>query len=202
MKEWMQNYGYLLGILAAVIVIFAVVLYFAAKAYSKHMRAYRSEEAELKRLTALKEKYRPFEVETIKNAPAEEILEGVALVYQVYLQKKDDMEKEFLLLKEEQQLIYVLDVFVSDGSLKVFFAENTNILRSRIVPALRLVGLTEEAERAEKIRKMYDVTEEEASLSEKIIEEEDNYFAENGILSRIKLAGAEYIKENVSLLKI
>ncbi len=202
MKEWMQSYGYLLGILVAVIVIFAVALYFAAKAYSKHMRAFKSEEAELKRLTALKEKYRSFEVETIKNAPAEEILEGVALVYQVYLQKKDDIEKEFLLLKEEQQLIYVLDVFVSDGSLKVFFTENTDILRNRIVPALKLVGLTEEAERTERIRKMYDVTEEEASLNEKIIDAEDSLFAEKDILSRIKLHSAEYIKDNVSLLKL
>ena len=202
MKEWMQNYGYLLGVLAAVIVLFVVVLYFAARAYSKHMNTFRKEEAELKRLTALKEKYRPFDEETIKNAPEEEILEGVALVYQVYLQKKDDMEKEFLLLKEEQQYIYVLDVFVSDGSLKTFFKDNADILRSRIVPALKLIGLTEEAERAERIRKMYDVTEEGASLNERIIDEEDEFFTENDILSRIKLKGAEYIKDNVSLLKL
>ena len=202
MKEWMQNYGYLLGVLAAVIVLFVVVLYFAARAYSKHMNAFKKEEAELKRLTALKEKYRPFDEETIKNAPEEEILEGVALVYRVYLQKKDDMEKEFLLLKEEQQYIYVLDVFVSDGSLKTFFKDNADILRRRIVPALKLVGLAEEAERAEKIRKMYDVTEEEISFSEKTIDEEDEFFTENNLLSRIKLKGAEYIKENISLLKL
>ncbi len=202
MKEWMQNYGYLLGVLAVVIVLFVVVLYFAARAYSKHMNTFRKEEAELKRLTALKEKYRPFDEETIKNAPEEEILEGVALVYQVYLQKKDDMEKEFLLLKEEQQYIYVLDVFVSDGSLKIFFKDNADILRSRIVPALKLIGLTEEAERAERIRKMYDVTEEGASLNERIIDEEDEFFTENDILSRIKFKGAEYIKDNVSLLKL
>ena len=133
MKEWLQSYGYLLLILVAVIVLFLVVFYFAVRAYSKHMNAYKKEEAELKRLTALKEKYRPFDEETIKNAPTEEILEGVALVYQVYLQKKDNMEEEFLNLKTEQQLIYVLDVFASDGTLKIFFAENGDILRSRIV---------------------------------------------------------------------
>lgn len=202
MKEWLQSYGYLLLVLVAVIVIFAVVFYFAVRAYSKHMDAYKKEEAELKRLTALKEKYRNFDEDVIKNAPAEEILEGVALVYQVYLQKKDDMEEEFLKLKTEQQLIYVLDVFVADGSLKTFFAENGEILRSRIVPAFSLVGLDEESESAEKIRKMYDVTEEDVSFNEKLIDEEDKFFAEKDILSRIKLKGAEYIKDNVALLKL
>lgn len=202
MKEWLQNYGYLLGILAAVIVLFIVVFYFAVRAYSKHMNAYKKEEAELKRLTALKEKYRSFDEETIKCAPDEEILEGVALVYQVHLQKKDDMEKEFLLLREEQQYIYILDVFVADGSLKTFFSENGDILRSRITSALRLIGLPEAAEAAEKIRKMYDITEEDASFSEKAIDEADKYFEENDILSRIKLHSAEYIKNNIELLKL
>lgn len=202
MKEWLQSYGYLLWVLALVIVVFIVVFYFAVRAYSKHMKTYKAQEAEIKRLTALKEKFRDFDENTIKNTHNDEILEGVALIYQIHLQKKDDMEKEFLLLKEEQQYIYVLDVFVSDGSLKTFFKENTDILRSRIVPALKLVGLSEEAERAEKIRRMYDVTEEEISLSEKIIDDEDRFFAESDILTGIKLKSAEYIKENISLLKL
>lgn len=202
MKEWLQSYGYLLGVLVAVIVIFVVVLYFAARAYSKHVNAFKSEEAEIKRLTALKEKYRDFDENVIANAPKEEILEGVALVYQLYLQKKENIEEEFLLLKNEQQLIYVLDVFVSDGSIKMFFSENTDILRSRIVPALQLIGLSEEAEIAEKIRKMHDVNDIEASYSEKEIEKADVLFAQNDILSKIKLNGAEYILNNVSLLKL
>lgn len=201
MKEWLQNYGYLLFILAAVIVLFVVVFYFAVRAYSKHMNAYKKEEAELKRLTALKEKYKPFDENVIRSAPADEILEGVALVYQVYLQKKDDMEKEFLLMKKEQQYIYVLDVFVSDGSLRSFFRDNADILRCRLVPALELIGLCDVAEKAERIRKMYDVKEEEVSLDEKLIEETDKVFLDSDVLSRIKLHSAEYIKENVSILK-
>lgn len=201
MKEWLQNYGYLLFVLAAVIVLFVVVFYFAVRAYSKHMNAYKKEEAELKRLTALKEKYKAFDEGVIRNAPTDEILEGVALVYQVYLQKKDDMEKEFLLMKKEQQYIYVLDVFVADGSLRNFFRDNDDILRSRLVPALELIGLCGVAEKAEKIRKMYDVKEEEVSLDEKLIEETDKIFLGSDVLSRIKLHSAEYIKENISILK-
>lgn len=201
MKEWLSDYGYLLIVFVAVLAVFIVVLNFAAKAYSKHMKSYKAEEAEIKRLTALKEKYKSLDENTIKNAPDEEVLEGVALIYQLFLQKKENMEEEFLRLPEEIQSIYVLDVFVSDGGVKAFFSENTDILRCRIVPALKLIGMNEEAEKVEKIRRMYDVNDPEASLSEKEIEETDKILLEADILSRIKLQGAEYIKENTELLK-
>lgn len=201
MKEWLSNYGYLLIVLVAVLAVFIVVLNFAARAYSKHMKSYKAEEAEIKRLTALKEKYKSLDENTIKNAPDEEVLEGVTLIYQLFLQKKENMEEEFLRLPKEIQSIYVLDVFVSDGGVKAFFSENTDILRCRIVPALKLIGMNDEAEKVEKIRRMYDETDLEASLSEKEIEETDKILLEADILSRIKLQGAEYIKENIGILK-
>lgn len=201
MKEWLSNYGYLLIVLVAVLAVFIVVLNFAARAYSKHMKSYKAEEAEIKRLTALKEKYKSLDENTIKNAPDEEVLEGVALIYQLFLQKKENIEEEFLRLPKEIQSIYVLDVFVSDGGVKAFFSENTDILRCRIVPALKLIGMNDEAEKVEKIRRMYDETDLEASLSEKEIEETDKILLEADILSRIKLQGAEYIKENTGILK-
>ena len=201
MKEWLSNYGYLLIVLVAVLAVFIVVLNFAARAYSRHMKSYKAEEAEIKRLTALKEKYKSLDENTIKNAPDEEVLEGVTLIYQLFLQKKENMEEEFLRLPKEIQSIYVLDVFVSDGGVKAFFSENTDILRCRIVPALKLIGMNDEAEKVEKIRRMYDETNLEASLSEKEIEETDKILLEADILSRIKLQGAEYIKENTGILK-
>lgn len=201
MKEWLSNYGYLLIVLVAVLAVFIVVLNFAARAYSKHMKSYKAEEAEIKRLTALKEKYKSLDENTIKNAPDEEVLEGVALIYQLSLQKKENIEEEFLRLPKEIQSIYVLDVFVSDGGVKAFFSENADILRCRIVPALKLIGMNDEAEKVEKIRRMYDETDLEASLSEKEIEETDKILLEADILSRIKLQGAEYIKENTGILK-
>ena len=201
MKEWLSNYGYLLIVLVAVLAVFIVVLNFAARAYSKHMKSYKAEEAEIKRLTALKEKYKSLDENTIKNAPDEEVLEGVTLIYQLFLQKKENVEEEFLRLSKEIQSIYVLDVFVSDGGVKAFFSENTDILRCRIVPALKLIGMNDEAEKVEKIRRMYDETDLEASLSEKEIEETDKILLEADILSRIKLQGAEYIKENTGILK-
>lgn len=201
MKEWFSQYGYLVVVFFVVLAIFIVVLNFAAKAYSKHMKSFRAEEAEIKRLTALKEKYKDFSEETIKSAPDEEVLEGVALIYQLFLQKKENIEEEFLNLSDEKKSIYVLDVFVSDGGVKEFFSANTDILRKRIVPALQLIGLSEDAKLINEISRMYDEKDIEASLSEKRIEEIDKIIRESNLLSRIKLEGAKYIKENIELIK-
>lgn len=201
MKEWFSSYGYLLIVLVVVLAVFIVLLNMAAKAYSKHMSRYKAEEAEIKRLTALKEKFKDFDEESLLKADKSEILEGVALTYQLYLQKKDNMEDEFLKFNEAQQYIYVLDVFVQDASVKTFFSENTDILRSRIVPAMKLIGLEEESEKIERIRRMYDNFDEEVSYSEKEMEETDKYLKDGDILRRIKLFAAEYILNNISLLK-
>ena len=201
MKEWLSQYGYLILVFFAVLAIFIVVLNFAAKAYSKHMKSFKAEEAEIKRLTALKEKYKDLSEEAISSAPDEELLEGVALIYQLFLQKKDNVEEEFLKLSSEIQSIYVLDVFVADGGVEEFFTANTNILRMRLVPALELIGLNEDAKRLSAISRMYDEDDYEASFSRKRLEDADKFFRDSDILSRIKLNSAKYIKENVSLLK-
>ncbi len=201
MKEWLSQYGYLILVFFAVLAIFIVVLNFAAKAYSKHMKSFKAEEAEIKRLTALKEKYKDLSEEAISSAPDEELLEGVALIYQLFLQKKDNVEEEFLKLSSEIQSIYVLDVFVADGGVEEFFTANTNILRMRLVPALELIGLNEDANRLSAISRMYDEDDYEASFSRKKLEDADKFFRDSDILSRIKLNSAKYIKENVSLLK-
>lgn len=201
MKEWLSQYGYLILVFFAVLAIFIVVLNFAAKAYSKHMKSFKAEEAEIKRLTALKEKYKDLSEEAISSAPDEELLEGVALIYQLFLQKKDNVEEEFLKLSSEIQSIYVLDVFVADGGVEEFFTANTNILRMRLVPALELIGLNEDAKRLSAISRMYDEDDYEASFSRKKLEDADKFFRDSDILSRIKLNSAKYIKENVNLLK-
>ena len=201
MKEWLSQYGYLIIVFFVVLAVFIVVLNFAAKAYSKHQKLFKAEEAELKRLTALKEKYKGFDEEVIKSADSEELLEGIALIYQLYLQKKENIEEEFLKLSKEQQSIYVLDVFVADGGAKEFFSANTNILRMRLESALQLIGLDDDAKLIGEISRMYDDDDLEASYSEKKIEEVDKILQDSEILSRIKLNGAEYIKANIGLLK-
>lgn len=199
MAEWFKEYWYLAVIFVVVCAVAAVIFYFAGRSYRAYRTSYRNQEAEIKRLIALKEKYVPLTEKAINESDISETLEGTALSYQLYLQKKDDMEKEFQLLSQEKRYIYTLDVFVQDKSVKVFFNENGDILRMEITKALELIGMTDFAVRIEKIRRMYDNEDESVSYSEKEIENLDNFITENDILTEIKLKGAEFIKKNSQL---
>lgn len=199
MTEWFKEYWYLAVIFVVVCLIAAVIFYFAGKSYSKYRASYKSQEAEIKRLLALKEKFVPLTEKAITESDDLETLEGTALSYQLFLQKQDDMEKEFALMSEEKRYIYTLDVFVQDKSISDFFRENGDILRMEITKAISLIGMTEFAEKIEKIRKMFDGNDETVSLSEAEIENLQSYIDENDILTTIKLKSAEYIKNNFQL---
>lgn len=197
MAEWFRQYWpYAIGLVAACIVAF-FVFRAAARSSSQHKKRYKQEEEYITRLKALKEKYVPLTREAAEAAPDEELLEGTALGIQLFLQKKDEIEKEFLALSKERKLVYTLDVFVSDKTLDSFFRSNSEILKSRLVPALLAVGLEAQAERILPVAKMFDDKDEETSLDPKKIAELDNELENEGFLSFIKLSAAKYIKENV-----
>ncbi len=201
MKEWLSQHGYLLLVLVAVCIGAAVIFFFAVRAYSKHNALYKAQEAEMKRLLALKEKYMNFTEETLCEADVEEILEGVALSYQLRLQKEGDPEKAFELLNEEKQKLYVLDVFCADADVKVFFSENGKIVKDRIIPALIMIGMEDFSLRLKAIYDMYDEANEEISYSENKIEKMNEFISDNDILRKIKSEGAKYIKNNFSAVK-
>ncbi len=196
MSEWLDQYGYLLIVLAVVTVIAAVIFYFAGRALSRHNREYKAQEKEIKRLLALKEKYKNLTSEAILSADDSELLEGVALSYQLVLQKKEDIEAAFSEMNDFRKDIYALDVFAQDGSAKEFFSQNGDILRKRIVAALEKAGMEDFSKKLSKIALMYDKDDETVSYSEKEIAEIDKYIEENDILTQIKLKSAEYIKNN------
>ncbi len=201
MKEWLSQHGYLLLVLAGVCVGAAVIFYFAVRAYSKHNALYRAQEAEMKRLLALKEKYMNFTQETLSSADENELLEGVALSYQLRLQKDETPEKAFELMNEEKQKLYVLDVFCADGDVRVFFSENGKIVKDRIIPALSMIGMEDFSDKLKDVYDMYDEANEEISFSENKIEKMNAFIRDNDILSKIKSAGAKYIKNNFSAVK-
>lgn len=201
MKEWLSQHGYLLFVFAGVCIVAAVVFFFAVRAYSKHNAVYRAQEAEMKRLLALKERYMNFTEEALACADDGEILEGVALSYQLRLQKQEDPEKAFELLNEEKQLLYVLDVFCADADVKTFFTENGKIVKSRILPALDMIGMTDFSLKLKEIYDMYDSKNEEISYSENKIKEMNDYISGADILTKIKAEGAIYIKNNFSAVK-
>ena len=192
-QYWMYAFGFILAV-----AVFAVVLKMAVKAYKSYYKRYRAEEQEMKRLLSLKEKYGTLTVEAIQNGDINELLEGVALSYQLKLQKCDDMTAEFNKLNDEKKYIYALDVFVSDGNVKTFFSENGKELTGIIVPALRTIGLDETAGKIETLRLMYDEKDETVNFDPKLIEQIQQYMVENDVFTKIKTQGAQYIRENVT----
>lgn len=142
-----------------------------------------------------------FTEETLASADEKEILEGVALSYQLRLQKEENPEKAFELLGEEKKKLYVLDVFCADGDVKVFFSENGKIVKEKIIPALTMIGMEDFAIKLKDVYDMYDEANEEISYSENKIEKMNEYISDNDILSKIKSEGAKYIKNNFSAVK-
>lgn len=196
MKQWFSQYWHLVLLCAVCLAIMAIVFRFAAKAYGKYRKSYKAQEAEIKRLLALKERFVPLTQKAILESDDSQTLEGTALSIHLPLQKAENMEKEFSLLSKEKRYIYLLDVFVSDGSAAVFMKENGDILRMDICNALSLIGMEDFAEKFEPIRKMFDKNDVEVSYNESKIEEMDSFILQNDILSQIKLQGAKYIKNN------
>lgn len=199
MLEWFKEYWYLAVIFVIVCIIAAVIFYFAGKSYRNYRTSYKNQETEIKRLIALKEKYVPLTEKAISESDSLETLEGVALSYQLFLQKQEDMEKEFSLLSKEKRCIYTLDVFVQDASVNEFFTQNGDILRKEITDALNLIGMTDFADRIDKVRKMFDDEDMTTSWNQKEIDALQIFVEEKDILTAIKLNSAEYLKRNFQL---
>lgn len=196
--NWLKEYPlYAVG-LVGVIIVFLIVLRFAGKAYTRYYERYRKEEAEIKRLVALKEKYRVLTEDLIKNADNSELLEGVALSFQLKLQKEEKQEEMFSSFAKEIQYAYALDVFCGENQIRDFFRENGDILKDIIIPAFSVIGLEKEGEMLLPLKLMYDENDSTTSFSEGKIKEIEDYFQKNNILTKIKEKGAEYIKDNVS----
>lgn len=196
MAEWMSKYWYLVIVFVVVCAVAGVIMYFAAKAYSRHQREYKKQEKEIKRLLELKERYKELTKDVIMSADDGELLEGTALSYQLVLQKIDDNEAAFEQMSDCKKDIYTLDVFVSDASVKTFFSENGDILRKRIVGALDRIGMEAFSKDLNEIALMFDVSDETVSYSVQKIEKFDEYMLGSDILTQIKLKGAEYIRNN------
>lgn len=199
--QWLSQYGYLIAVFVVVLIAFVFVFMKAVEAYSKHNKTYKNQENELKRLTALKNKYKDASNEDLAAFDENEILEGTALVYQVALQKCDDMEKAFLSLNKKMQYVYTLDVFVQDASVGEFFSQNSDILTSIICDALNAIGMKDFSNDVFQVAKMYDNSNEDVSFSKVAIEDFDKKMQQGDFLTKIKLNGAKYIKENFDELK-
>ena len=89
-----------------------------------------------------------------------------------------------------------LDVFTSDKTAAAFFKESSALLTSRLLPALSLIGLHEFDTDVQMLVTMFDENDETTSLDPKKIAAADEAFAAGDLLTKIKLQGAEYIKQH------
>ncbi|MBO5936904.1 MAG: hypothetical protein J6Q79_04735 [Clostridia bacterium] len=200
MAEWFSQYGYLVAVFFIVLVAFVVVLNKAAKAYSKHFNTVNEQKKQLEYMTNLKNKYRNITADELADCSDAEILEGFALLTQIDMQKSDDMESYFRTLPKEKQYIYVLDVFVEDGSAKEFYSQNGEILTGIIIDALSAVGMKDFAERLSEIGKMYSKDDESISFDSDTIDKFDQEINDMCVLDEIRAKTAVFIKENFNLL--
>lgn len=200
MSQWFSEHGYLIGVFALVVIVFIIVLNFAAKAYSKHYNTLNEQKKMLEHMTALKNKYKNITAEELSTCSEDEILEGFALVYQSEIQKCEDMEAYFSTLPKEKQFVYVLDVFVGDEGSEVFYSQNGEILTDIIIDALKAIGMNDFADKLSEIHKMYDKDDESTSFDREKVENFDKSLNESDVLTQIKVNSAKYIKENLNLL--
>ncbi|MFI3141385.1 MAG: hypothetical protein R3Y27_03635 [Clostridia bacterium] len=196
MLEWFEEFW---AYVVALVVIFFITMFICKKAllaYTAHKTNFKNEEEEIKRLVGLKEKYQDLTQDVILNADDGELLEGVALSYQIKLQKSTEQEQDFANLPKEVQLIYVLDVFVQDEKEREFFGENGDVLKNLICEAFELIGEDSLAEKTKKIVEMYDVSQEDVSFDEKKTTEFYDYLEKHNICEQIKFKSSRFIKEN------
>lgn len=194
MAQWFSQYWYLVILFFAVLGFTVFGVYKASGAYKRHNKLYRREEEKIKRLVLLKERFSPLTVEAIDTADECDLLEGVALSFQLTLQKQQDMTAAFNLLPVQARYIYTLDIFVSEGAVvSEFYRNNGKELKQLIVPAMKAIG---EDALANICAELYDMFDEdsEVSVDREKIAEVDAKFNEAFDLEKLKKNAARYIK--------
>lgn len=196
MVQWFSQYWHLAILFFAVLAFTVFGLYKASGAYKRHNKLYREEEEKIKRLVALKEKFSPLSESAIDTADESDLLEGVALSYQLRLQKETDMTAAFELLPVQAKYVYTLDIFVSEGAVvSEFYRNNGKELKTIIVPAMKAIG---EDVLASIYAELYDMFDEdsEVSVDKEKIAEVDEKFKKAFDKEKFILSAGKYIKEN------
>ncbi len=200
MSEWLSQYWYLVIIFFVVLAATIFGMYRASGAYKMHNKLFHEEEEKMKRLVKLKEQFVPLTKAAIDSASDSDLLEGVALSYQMALQKETDMTAAFEKLPLQARYIYTLDIFTSEGAVvSEFYRNNGKELKSLISPAMEVIGERNAAKICKSLYAMFD-EDSEVSVDYELIAETDKKFSENFDLDRFKLNAAEYIRNNIDSL--
>jgi hypothetical protein len=196
----MAEYWYLWLILAALIIVTAAVVFFAARAASAHSKETKKLFEELEHLKQLKNKYKNLTQQTAEEAEPFELLEGINAVMQAEIEKSENPEQTFAAFNNTQKNLYTLLYFLEDSqqNLSFFFKNNGSELREQILPALSALNEPELLTVVKSVYDMFDENNEESSLDNSELEKADKQFLtlfnKDKLLSEIK----HYIINNVS----
>lgn len=196
MSEWFSQYWYLVIVFFIVLAATIFGMVKASDAYKKHNKLFHEEEEKIKRLTELKQNFVPLTKEAIDTGSDQDLLEGVALAYQLKIQKEIDMTAAFEKLPIEARYIYTLDIFVSEGAVvSGFYRNNGRELKSLIVPAMKAIDENSAAEICGVLYAMFD-EDSEVSVDRALIAETDEKFATVFDAESFKRNAARYVRDN------
>ena len=185
-------------------VILVVVTIITIFAWTKALKASRERRERLKREGAiwkrdydLRQGFTVLTEEKIKDTADTELLHGVAMNIQVYLENADNMNEEFGKLPDEKKFIYTLEYFDEDAknSLSVFFKNNGAPLVPLLPSALKAVGADKYLDIVTPLVDMYD-PDSYVSVDYTAIGKADELFKEKYDSDELTRLCAQYIKNN------
>lgn len=190
-----QWYLWLILILAVGLAIFA---------WSKALKSSRARRERLKREGAiwkrdydLRQNFSVLTEEKLKETEDTELLHGVAMNIQVFLENAPNMNEAFEELPREKKYIYTLEYFDEDvkNGLSVFFKNNGAPLVPMLPDALTAVGAQKYIEIVAPVVQMYD-PDSEVSVDYTAIAKADELFKEKYDSDELLRLSAQYIKNN------
>ena len=162
MLEWFGQNWY---VTVALFALLFLALFALNKVSAGHNKLMEGRQSKLKKLHELRNDFENMTEEAFDKAEDEYLLDGVALYYQLKLQKADDMNEAFTYLPEPARYVYALNIFYFEGGvLSGFYRANGEPLSPVLADALRAIGEGELAEIAEKLQPMFDDENEEVSI--------------------------------------
>lgn len=198
MLNHLTTYWYLWLALAVMIILAFFVWGKAMAASRRHRERVEKEIAAIEKEKRLREKYKNLTVDLIKNAPDEELLEGISTFVQIKVEKSANINDEFSKLPDILKEMYALNFFCEDAenTLSSFFRNNGEPLLSLAVPALKRIGAAKDAHIVNQMYSMFDESNESVSYDTERIANLNDSFKELNEATELRLSAAAYIKQN------
>lgn len=188
-------------LILAIATIGAIFAWAKALKTSKERRERMKKEAAIwKRDYELREKFTALTEEKIEKTEETELLHGVAMNIQVFLENSSNMNEAFLSLPDEKKYIYLAEYFDEDAkkSLSTYFKNNGAPLLPYTEKALNSIGAEKYAEIIEPLFPMYD-DDSEVSIDYQVIARVNEEFASVYDSNEFCRLCAKYIKKNKNI---